>query len=284
MQNTSTQQKGVYTTLGIFLAVLTVLSSIAYYMILRLNVASIYVGFFMMTPALAAFITLIVQKRSVFSLPWRLKELKYLKLAYVTPLIYVTIAYGLILAFDFGAIFNAERIVKWKNELGLTNANDTVVIAMMVFLLLTVGVVKNLGSTLGEEIGWRGFLIVELRKIMSFKKLSIVSGVIWAVWHYPILYLMYGNSSTLWQHILAFTIMIVGVSVILAYYTFKSNSLWPAAIFHSIHNIYIQKVATPLFITNEKTSFWIDEFGFMIPIVTSIMAIYIWQKASKEQL
>ncbi len=82
----------------------------------------------------------------------------------------------------------------------------------------------------------------------------------------------------------AFTTMIIGVSVILAYYTFKSNSLWPAALYHSVHNIYIQKICTPLTISNEKTTFWIDEYGLMIPIITTIFAIYFWRKAEKENL
>lgn len=45
-------------------------------------------------------------------------------------------------------------------------SNQTRVIIVIIFLLLTVGVIKNLGSTLGEEIGWRGFLIFELRKVV----------------------------------------------------------------------------------------------------------------------
>ncbi len=154
----------------------------------------------------------------------------------------------------------------------------------MIILLLTVGVIKNLGATLGEEIGWRGFLIFELRKVMSFKALTIVSGIIWAVWHFPIINLMYGRGENILLHIGAFTIMIIGISIILAYFTFKSNSLWPAAIFHSIHNIYIQKICTPLTISNDSSTFWIDEYGLMIPIVTFIFAIYYWRKASIENL
>jgi membrane protease YdiL (CAAX protease family) len=78
--------------------------------------------------------------------------------------------------------------------------------------------------------------------------------------------------------------MIVGISVILAYYTFKSNSLWPAALFHSVHNIYIQKIATPLTLSNDQTPLWIDEYGFMIPIITTLFALYFWRKAGKENV
>ncbi len=284
MSKTTTEIKEAWKTIILFLILLTALSSIAYYAILKLNPTSIYVGALMISPALAAFITLIIKKRPISSLPWSLKDMKYLKLSYFTPIVYVSIAYVLIWLFGFGNLINTERIAQWSDELGIAVSNRILVITVMIFLLLTVGVIKNLGSTLGEEIGWRGFLIFELRKVMSFKSLTIVSGIIWAIYHFPIINLMYGNGEYLLLHMSAFTIMIIGISVILAYYTFKSNSLWPAAVYHSIHNIYIQKICTPLTISNDNTTFWIDEYGFMIPIVTTIFAVYFWRKAEKENL
>lgn len=284
MSKTSSEIREVWKTIFLFLILLTALSSIAYYAILKLNPSSVYVGALMISPSLAAFITLKIKKRPISSMPWSLKELKYLKRSYITPVLYVSIAYILIWIFGFGDLINTERIFQWSNELGIDSSNQTLVIVVMIFLLLTVGVIKNLGSTLGEEIGWRGFLIFELRKVMSFKAVTIVSGLIWAIYHYPIINLMYGSGEYLLLHMVAFTIMIIGISVILAYYTFKSNSLWPAALYHSVHNIYIQKVCTPLTISNDNTTFWIDEYGFMIPIVTTVFAFYFWRKAGKENL
>lgn len=284
MLKKTSETKQAWNTIIIFLILLIALSSIAYYAILKLNPTSIYIGSLMISPALAAFITLKIKKRPITSLPWSLKELKYLKLSYITPILYVSIAYVLIWLFGFGDLINIKIITQWSNELGIAESNQTLIIIVMIFLLLTVGVIKNLGSTLGEEIGWRGFLIFELRKVMSFKSLAIVSGIIWAIWHFPIINLMYGSGENLLLHMSAFTIMIIGISVILAYYTFKSNSLWPAAIYHSIHNIYIQKICTPLTISNNNTTFWIDEYGFMIPIITTIFAVYFWRKADKENL
>ena len=284
MSKTTPEIKEAWKTIILFLILLSVLSSIPYYAILKLNPTSIYVGALMISPALAAFITLKIKKRPISSLPWSLKELKYLKLSYITPILYVSIAYALIWLFGFGEVINTERITQWSDELGIAESNQTLVMIVMIFLLLTVGVIKNLGSTLGEEIGWRGFLIFELRKVMSFKSLAIVSGIIWAVWHFPVINLIYGRGENLLLHMGAFSIMIIGISVILAYYTFKSNSLWPAALYHSVHNIYIQKICTPLTISNDKTTFWIDEYGLMIPIVTTIFAVYFWRKADKENL
>lgn len=284
MSNTLSEKREAWKTIIIFLILLIALSSIAYYAILKLSPTSIYVGALMISPALASLITLKIIKRPISSLPWSLKELKYLKQSYITPILYVSIAYALIWLLDIGKLINSERVIQWSNELGIDDSNQSLVVVIMIFLLLTVGVIKNLGSTLGEELGWRGFFIFELRKVMSFKALAIVSGIIWAVWHFPIINLIYGRGENLLLHMGAFTIMIIGISVILAYYTFKSNSLWPAVLYHSVQNIYIQKICTPLTITNNNTTFWIDEYGFMIPIITTIFAVYFWRKADNENL
>ena len=164
----SLEIREVWKTIILFLMLLTVLSSIAYYAILKLNPTSIYVGALMLSPALASLITLKIRKRPISSLPWSLKELKYLKLSYITPMLYVSIAYVLIWLFGFGNLINSERILQWSNELGIKSTNQTIIMVVMIFLLLTVGVIKNLGSTLGEEIGWRGFFNLRIEKSNVF--------------------------------------------------------------------------------------------------------------------
>lgn len=284
MTDSITTKKQTWQTIALFLGILTALSNICYYAILKLNPTSIYIGALMMCPALASFITLKVMKRPISGLPWRLKNTKYLKLSYLLPVCYISISYILIWVFGFGKFGNHETITEWSQEIGLVGSNAAVVAFIMILLLATAGVVKNIGSTLGEEIGWRGFFVFELRKVLSFESTSIVSGLIWSIWHWPIIWLIYNGSGQLFLHITAFTVMIVAISIIMTYYTFKSNSLWPAALFHSVHNIFIQKVFTPITTTNESSSFWIDEYGFMIPIVTSVFAIVFWNKARKENL
>ncbi len=282
MTRKSLSNREVWKTIFLFLTLLILLSSICYYPILKLNPSSIYVGSLMLCPFLAAIITLRIRGRDIKELPWTLKNRKYIRLSYLTPIFYISIAYALIWVLGFGGMPKESTILDWSKELGITQANTPLVIVIMLFLLATVGVVKNIGSTLGEEIGWRGFFIFELKKVLPFGGVSIVSGLIWSAWHWPII-IYYGGGNTIFQ-IISFTIMIVGMSVILTYYTFSSNSLWPAALFHSVHNIYIQKIFTPLTITTDKTSFWIDEYGLMLPIVTTLFAIFFWRKAKKEMM
>ena len=268
----------------LFLGILTLLSAICYYAILSLNPTSIYVGALMMCPALSALMPLKLLKRPISSLPWGLKSLKHFRLAYLIPVAYITISYVLIWVFGFGDVLNQETIKEWSQELGMEGFGSPFVLFTMIILLSIVGVVKNIGSTLGEEIGWRGLFIYELRKLFSFCGVSLISGLIWAIWHWPIIFLIYKGSGSLLLQITAFTVMIVASWVILTYYTFKFNSFWPAALFHSVHNIFIQKIFTPLTITNDSSTFWIDEYGLMLPMITTIYAFYFWRKVKVEHL
>lgn len=47
-----------------------------------------------------------------------------------------------------------------------------------------------LGGPLGEEIGWRGFVLPELLKKYNPFYSSIILGVVWSIWHLPLFYIL----------------------------------------------------------------------------------------------
>ena len=153
-------------------------------------------------------------------------------------------------------------------------------------MLATAGIVGTLSRALGEEIGWRGFLIWELRKVMPFWAVGIVSGVIWGLWHVPaILGTDYnaGTGSAIFQVSLFFANTITA-SVIFAYFSFRARSLWPAAILHASHNLFVQQIYTPLTVFGPNTHLWVDEFGIMLPLIYAILALYFVYRARREGL
>lgn len=50
----------------------------------------------------------------------------------------------------------------------------------------------------------------------------------------------------------------------MTYYTFKSNSLWPAVIFHAVSNVFIQKILPELTNETEGAEHWHGEYGIML--------------------
>ena len=284
MSKSIESKRQTWITIFIFLGLVITLTSPFHYAIVNLYPSRIYVGAIMWCPAIAAFITLKLRGRNISSLHWNWGNWKYIRWSYVTPAIYGVITYILIWIFGFGSLANEEAITEWGKELGLFGIgtlNPTSIAIIAIILLGTIEVIRAAATTLGEEIGWRGFFIYELRKVLSFAGVSIFSGFIWAAWHWPLL--VYYSNNVLLEFI-TFFIVIISMSFIMTYYTFKSNSLWPAVIFHAVSNVYIQKILPELTLKNEGTEHWLGENGIMFAIVTCVFGIYFWYKGIKEKL
>lgn len=278
------ERKEAWKTIFLFLILVVILTSPFHYAIVNLYPSRIYIGGLMWCPAIATLITLKIKGRSISSLNWNWGNWKYIRLSYFIPALYGIITYVLIWIFGFGGRANKEVISDWAKELGLVGIgtlNTTSSIIIAIILLGTVEVIRASATTLGEEIGWRGFFIYELKKVLSFTGVSVFSGIIWASWHWPLI-VYYGENVIL--ELATFYVVIVSMSFIMTYYTFKSKSLWPAVIFHAVSNVYIQKILPELTIKNEGTEHWLGENGIMFTIVTCVFGIYFWRKAIKEKM
>ena len=85
-----------------------------------------------------------------------------------------------------------------------------------------------------EEIGWRFIFQTSLEKKMPFAAMSLLTGLIWAIWHLP-LFWMEGTH----QHdmgILPFTIWVIGMSFFLAAIFHVSRSVLLCIVFHTLNN------------------------------------------------
>lgn len=94
---------------------------------------------------------------------------------------------------------------------------------------------------LGEEIGWRGFLFPELKKIFGRTKGVLLGGLIHGVWHFPLMLLVgyeYGKNyiGAPLLGLFAFCIFTVATGIISDYLYEKSNSIWLPALFHGAVN------------------------------------------------
>lgn len=284
MSKTSIETRETWKIIFIFLAILTGISSLFHYAIVNLYPSRMYIGGLMWCPAIATLMTLKLKGRPIASLHWDWGNWKYIRLSYFVPAIYVSITYVLIWLFTLGGLPNKEIIMEWAKELGLIGIGTlqpTFALIIAIILLATVGVVRAMATTLGEEIGWRGFFIYELRKVLSFTGVSLFSGFIWASWHWPLI-VYYGEN--IYLELATFFVVIISMSFIMTYYTFKSKSIWPAVIFHAVSNVFVQKIFPPLTIKVEGSEHWLGENGIMFAMVTVVFGVYFWRKALKENV
>src|SRR3954451_4854948 len=213
-----------------YLVTLFLFSSFYYFLIIRSgsmgNGQGMYVFGLMWCPALAAIVTLRMNGRSLRDLGWQWGETRYQIASWLIPLLYSAIAYSIVWIAGLGRFGNPEFTSKLAERMHLPFP-AWVSTGLGLFLIATLGLLKSLTSALGEEIGWRGFFVPELYRNMSFTKTAIVSGVVWSLWHYPILIFSDYNSGTpTWYGLTCFTLMVISIRFVFAWMRLKSGSLW----------------------------------------------------------
>lgn len=234
----------------------------------------------MWCPALATYLSCKILGRNISDLAWGWGKSKYIIWSYLLPLFYASIGYAIVWICGGGGFYNKVFISQMARDLGWANIPANLFLPLFLILQGIIGILPGMAAALGEEIGWRGFLLPELRTYTnSYTKIALTSGIIWAVWHYPLL--IFGNynaGAPSWYSLITFTIGVISLSFVITWFRMKSNSLWTAAILHASHNLFIQAFFEPITIQNDHTKYYTGEFGLVIPILIFMLAAYFWTK------
>src|SRR5581483_7983949 len=133
----------------IYLVLLFLFSSVFYFLILHAGTlragGGLYVRGLMWCPALAAFATLRLDRRNFSELGW------------------------------LWGFPNPDFFKQAGETLGLPGP-AWISVTLYILLFSAFGLVGSLASALGEEIGWRGFLVPELARNFSFTTTAFISG------------------------------------------------------------------------------------------------------------
>ena len=266
--------------IGIFLA-LTICLDAPFWVIVNATqtINAAYIFGMMWMPAIAAFLTCRILGRPVRSLGLGTWNGRFVLIAYLIPIAYCLVASLGTWLFGFGGFPNREFVGQTAASFGIGGAPDWVVIAMFVVLTGTTGMLAGVATAAGEEIGWRGFLVPELAKVLPFTGVALVSGLIWASWHYPITGVVYRDADLpAWFWLLTFTFVAVAISVVQAWLRLKSDSVWPPIFLHASHNLWMQSIFFPLTTENDKTKWVAGDLGLAFVVVAAVVAVVFLAK------
>ncbi len=130
------------------------------------------------------------------------------------------------------SVVTSEQLEQMENLPSIFQSHP---ILMGLLLGLIAGITVNAVAGFGEELGWRGLLQKELG-FLGFWKSSMIIGVIWGVWHWPII--LQGHNYP--EHPITGIFMMVVLCVLLApifgYVRLKAKSVVAAAIIHGSLN------------------------------------------------
>ena len=139
----------------------------------------------------------------------------------------------------------------------------------------------NIFAAAGEETGWRGLLVPEMAKFMGFTELALISGAIWTVWHFPLIFFStYNGAGPLWYSVLVFIPSVMGAGLILAWLRLKSGSVITAFLFHGFWNYFIQQFYPMLTVSTPASDMMLGEFGWACPVAYVLLAIVFWHYRS----
>lgn len=231
------------------------------------------------SPTFAAVITSFLYKKDLRDFGWSWGKFRYIWLSYAIPLLYVLVPYLVVWISGLGAFFNPESMQEVAKNYGWEALPNSVIILLYLLFSTTLGLLKACPYALGEEIGWRGFLVPELAKTTNFFNTALISGVAWAVWHYPtIIFGGYNNGTSIPYSLFCFTLAVIAISFPMAWLRLKSGSLWTGMIFHASDNLFLEDVFSNLTKDTGITNYLVGEFGILIAIACLIPAFIFWQR------
>ncbi|MCX8094720.1 MAG: CPBP family intramembrane metalloprotease [Caldisericia bacterium] len=106
---------------------------------------------------------------------------------------------------------------------------------LLVLQVIIVGSTINALVALGEEIGWRGYLVNNLIH-KGFLKASFIIGFVWGIWHLPLILMGLNYPESKYIGIFMMILFTILLSPIMVYISLKSKSIINASIFHGVMN------------------------------------------------
>jgi len=262
MNTSSSQARAELTT---FLCLTFGLSAVFWWLIVAAGGlgarGGLYVFALMWSPGVSALVTRLIFQHNLRGegWTWRRATTRWAVLAYLLPLGYATLGYGLV----------------WLTRLGGVDLGR---FHVSIAYFLAYGSLASLLSATGEELGWRGFLVPTLARTMSFGRTAVISGAIWAAWHVPlIVFADYNGGTPAWYSVLCFVVMVVSLGVPFAWLRLRSGSVWPAAILHASHNLFVQGFFDRVTVDTGPTRWLTSEFGAALALAIVGTAWLFWR-------
>jgi len=260
--------------LAIFLAAVVLVTGVFdVLMIVTLN--PLWIAPRMFAPAAASVVARLVLREGFADVSFRLggrPTWRYIGLALVFPIMIALVAYGT--AWVTGL---AQFDPRPSAGVGAQLASDVASSPLLVFVVMLalsmfLWMIPQTIFAAGEEIGWRGYMLTRLIDA-GVPRPILVSGVIWGLWHMPIVFNP-GNVSSLGPALSAVALMgtVVLSGYVYARMRLETGSVWPAIVLHGAWNSVFQTAFVPA-TTGAGAAWWVGESGVLTLIALAVAAV-----------
>jgi membrane protease YdiL (CAAX protease family) len=185
---------------------------------------------YMFTPLVAGAVTLLRSDLGVRDVGLRVGRVRWLAVAAILPLLTAGAIVGVSIAVPGIAFSQGATLLPWADLPG--GVLGAVAVGA---IILGLGVTVNAVFAIGEEIGWRGYLLWELAPL-GFWRASAVIGLFWGVWHAPVIVEGYNYPSFPLVGVAVMTGATLTFSFVYTYLVLRAESLVAAFFFHGVFN------------------------------------------------
>ena len=231
-----------------------------------------------LTPAISAWLMHHIGQGEGSFYSFRRPTLKWMFRGWILGIGLPSAAFGVTGIFGWGSFASSwSDVMENIREQGFVSLPSDVSV-LLLYVLFSLFVVPLLLTffALGEEIGWRGYLLSQLL-VFGRRKALLLSGLFWSVWHIPLV--MVGQVYP--GHPAAGSLLIVpfitGVGVILGHLRMSSRSIWIPSLAHGTFNAQMAGPAAVL-----VSAFSPVSGGFMgvagILVIWSIALWLLWKQ------
>lgn len=195
--------------------------------------------------AFPVIIALVVQKRTMDEQKIRLslkvwKNWKMWLFSAFVPAILVVLGvtlYFTIFKEEYGQVFQIGKLFGSEYSIIITNP----VFFSLVCVVISVAFIPLQLLELGEEVGWRGYVLWHQVEKHGVKKAVLINSLQWGLVHMPLIYFGFNysneNPGAPWSNMAIMMLLCIVLGILMSYVTLKTENCMYAAIIHGVFNI-----------------------------------------------
>ena len=244
---------------------------------------------FTFIPVIAAIVTRrITGERAKYHLSLRVwKNMRYWIFSALLPGVLIvvgTVIYYLIFPEQYSGVFQIGMRLDTDTEIVV---NSPVLMALTCVVVSAVMIPIQL-LELGEEIGWRGYLLGFQVEKHGARRAVLINGIEWGLTHLPLIYFGFNysldNPAAPWSNMVMMMITCIVLGVIFSYVTIKTGNCMYAAIAHGVVNVIGE---LPVYFSNDLNSGLLgpNPTGLltMLPLIVLAVICYLMIPGAKVQ-
>lgn len=144
---------------------------------------------------------------------------------------------------------------------------------------LLIGLLFGILLALGEEFGFRGYLLPRLLGL-GRKQALILSGFLHGTWHLPLIFLtpFYIFEGNRLLTIPIFLLLLTAGGTIYGTLRLATDSLWPSTILHASLGAYLDVFTTLTVMSSPLAIYLVGESGVLTLLVIAVVALWFIQR------